>query len=302
MWPWDSREHTSTKPAKESPWQGVIPRELEPLFGPLEVLFVKAESSLDSVPRLALAVGCFTLGGIVTTALVRFHGHRFKRLRNADWLTPDVLDGKRVVKGVVTRVGDGDNFRLYHTPIFGGHRWPLKFRTIPTTRAALVSNTLHVRLAGVDAPEASHFGKPAQPYAAESLQWLTNKILNRTVYCQLVRRDQYSRVANVFLPVWWKPFSLGQNVSLEMLKAGWATVYSQSGAEYGAIGEEEFKRQESKAKAARVGMWVNGELQESPAEYKKRIGSPAAQADSDLETGTDELSVRKTAEASRNMG
>ena len=30
-------------------------------------------------------------------------------------------------------VGDADNFRLYHTPGIGW-RWPLKFRTIPTTR------------------------------------------------------------------------------------------------------------------------------------------------------------------------
>lgn len=30
-------------------------------------------------------------------------------------------------------VGDADNFRLYHTPGIGW-RWPLKFRTVPSTR------------------------------------------------------------------------------------------------------------------------------------------------------------------------
>ena len=33
-----------------------------------------------------------------------------------------------------------------------------------------------------------------------------------------------------------------------MLKAGWATVYSQSGAEYGDAGEEQYKRVEQEAK------------------------------------------------------
>ena len=82
----------------------------------------------------------------------------------------------------------------------------------------LKNETLSIRIAGVDAPEvfcvskcylpllsysipniffifkASHFGKPAQPYAAESLTWLREKILGKVVYCQLLRKDQYSRI------------------------------------------------------------------------------------------------------------
>jgi len=72
--------------------------------------------------------------------------------------------------------------------------------------------------------------------------------------------------------------SLGRrkNLSLEMLRAGWATTYEQAGAEYGDIdgkgkgGKDEFLRVEARAKAARRGMWATGVTLETPAEYKKR--------------------------------
>ena len=83
----------------------------------------------------------------------------------------------------------------------------------PTPCADLKDQTLHIRLAGVDAPEvrvllpknpcrwtyipqAAHFGKPAQPYAAESLAWLRETLIGKKVYCQLIRRDQYSRIVS----------------------------------------------------------------------------------------------------------
>ncbi|RFU31141.1 hypothetical protein B7463_g5217, partial [Scytalidium lignicola] len=38
---------------------------------------------------------------------------------------------------------------------------------------------IHIRIAGIDAPEAAHFGKPAQPLATEALTWLKNYTLNQ---------------------------------------------------------------------------------------------------------------------------
>lgn len=46
----------------------------------------------------------------------------------------------------------------------------------------------------LDCVQGSHFGRQAQPYAAEALTWLKDTIEGRVVYCQLVRRDQYSRI------------------------------------------------------------------------------------------------------------
>ena len=42
-------------------------------------------------------------------------------------------------------------------------------------------------------------------------------------------------------------FATGKNLPLEMLRAGWGSVYEQAGAEYGARGVEEFLRVQSEA-------------------------------------------------------
>lgn len=47
---------------------------------------------------------------------------------------------------------------------------------------------------GVDAPEAAHFGKEAQPYAFEALNWLKGEIEGKRLWVQLIRRDQYGRI------------------------------------------------------------------------------------------------------------
>ncbi|GBE87005.1 Probable endonuclease [Sparassis crispa] len=186
-----------------------------------------------------------------------------------------MLAKKRWIKGYVTSVGDADNFRVYHTPAFGW-RWPLKFRRIPTASRELKDRTIHIRLAGVDAPEAGHFGRPAQAYAQESLAWLKNQTEGKMVYCQLLRRDQYGRiVAHPHLKPWLLPafLSRGKCVPLEMLRAGWVGVYEQAGAEYGHGGKEAYMRIQSEAQAARRGMWKHGTDGETPAEYKRRYSS-----------------------------
>jgi len=64
-----------------------------------------------------------------------------------------------------------------------------------------------------------------------------------------------------------------RNVSIEMLKAGWAIVYEQAGAQYGELGKESYLKVERKAKAAKRGMWVKGKLKETPTEYKRRYAA-----------------------------
>lgn len=124
MWPWTSTGTTVSKRQDEptvsfKPISDEATKTISNVLGseraaivkekidePLDALtnsMSRVERSLDGVPRLLLAVGCFALGGAVTTVLLKTQVHRFKRIRNADWLTPDLLDGKRVVKGVVTR-------------------------------------------------------------------------------------------------------------------------------------------------------------------------------------------------------
>ena len=154
-------------------------------------------------------------------------------------------------------------------------------------RPELKDQTIHVRMAGIDAPEVrisgalhlfvnmyfyqgAHFGRTAQPYYDECLAWLKNQIDGKTVYCQVVRRDQYARIVRIipmcrlkgyvdrvcFLKVvipYLKPrllpgfLATGKCLSLEMLRQGWATTYEQAGAEYGKWGKDEFLRIEAEA-------------------------------------------------------
>ena len=105
--------------------------------------------------------------------------------------------------------------------------------------------------------QGSHFGRPAQPYAAEALAWLKENVQGRRIKCQLLRCDQYKRV--VALPLiphtpwpwrrrgwgWWSRLGIGsgpattRNLPLEMVRAGWGAVYVQKGAEYGSNWEKE---------------------------------------------------------------
>jgi endonuclease YncB( thermonuclease family) len=137
---------------------------------------------------------------------------------------------------------------------------------------------LHIRIAGVDAPELAHWGREAQPYSKEALDMLTGLILNSRVRARLYRRDQYDRVvAQVYVRKWF----VRKDVGLEMLKMGLATVYeAKSGAEFGES-EQQYRAAEQQARERKVGMWTQpGLLQrlagattkapESPREYKTR--------------------------------
>lgn len=48
----------------------------------------------------------------------------------------------------------------------------------------------------INLKQMSHFGKPAQPYSQEAFEWLKRRIEGKTVYCQLIKRDQYERIVS----------------------------------------------------------------------------------------------------------
>jgi endonuclease YncB( thermonuclease family) len=66
----------------------------------------------------------------------------------------------------------------------------------------LTNNTLHIRLAGIDAPESSAFGMPKQPGSEEAKRWLSSRILHQPVLVKLHRRDQYQRLVNSFKKIY----------------------------------------------------------------------------------------------------
>ncbi|GAA5869613.1 hypothetical protein JCM1840_004479 [Sporobolomyces johnsonii] len=190
--------------------------------------------------------------------------HRFgRRIRNVDDLRPSDFAPRRI-RGVVTSVGDADNFRLFHRPL-------LRRSTVPTSRSELKGETLHVRLAGVDAPELAHFGNPAQPFSSEALDLLSATVLGKNVTVELYQRDRYNRVVGM---AYTRPFPWlrRRNVSEVMLRAGLATVYREAGAVHaGQLAR--FEELEAQAKLKKLGMWsISSEQYESPAAFKRRTG------------------------------
>ncbi|KAG6877419.1 hypothetical protein C0993_007662 [Termitomyces sp. T159_Od127] len=207
-----------------------------------------------------LVVSSIGLGIALTAASIAITNRFARRLRNSDWVTPDMFRRRRWVRGIVTSsvsphlpnphsdsdsaaprsVGDADNFRLYHTPPLG-YRWPFNFRRVPSLskgappppsapllraegflnrrcrprtqrRDAAHPHRRHRRARGTCCPpparthelttharpprQGPHFGRPGQPYFAESFAWLRAAIQGRSVHCQLLRRDQYSRIVS----------------------------------------------------------------------------------------------------------
>ncbi|EDN08282.1 hypothetical protein I7I51_03773 [Histoplasma capsulatum] len=134
---------------------------------------------------------------------------------------------------------------------------------------------IHIRLAGVDAPELPHFGRPAQPFSHAAHTWLTNYLLSRRVRAYVYRQDQYGRVvATVYVRRWPFPF-IRRDVGLQMLRAGLATVYeAKSGVEFGGeVMEGRYRRAEERARRLGRGLWKGkGTVGwESPREYKTRM-------------------------------
>ncbi|KIY35607.1 mitochondrial protein [Cryptococcus gattii E566] len=207
--------------------------------------------------------------GASALTLLGVMGYRryWKRIKNADYVTSELLRRRAWIKGIVTSVGDGDNLRLYHTPgpFF---RYPFKIRSIPTTQKGLRNETISIRIAGVDAPENAHFGNPAQPHAKESLEWLRATILGKRMRCQLLAKDQYNRIVAVpyiSRRLWWD-----RPLPLMMLKEGMAVVYKAGGAEYGPWGLDEMLKVEAEARDAKRGLWALRKF-ESPGDFKARM-------------------------------
>ncbi|KAK1918606.1 putative endonuclease lcl3 [Pyrenophora teres f. teres] len=258
-WPWSGDDHDQNKSSrlwttspKSSDWPSTLvePRTL--------------------IATLALTVS--------TVAGVRLYKTYLRRIPTVDHIKPNYFRRKSLF-GQVTSVGDADNFRLYHTP--GGRiaGWGLlPWKRIPTKREHLTKQTLHIRIAGVDAPELAHWGREAQPFSKEAHDWLINLIHNRRVRAYIYRRDQYDRVvAQVYVRRWL----FRKDVGLEMLRSGLATVYeAKTGAEFGTV-EDKYRAAEQKARDGKVGMWAKPSLRqrlgggptqplESPREYKNR--------------------------------
>ncbi|CCE34484.1 putative endonuclease lcl3 [Claviceps purpurea] len=251
VWPFGSR--VSTKEPHDEP----VPRHAVSWS---ELLSRAGNDPSGAAKEWAPMIFC-SLAGL---GALQLYANYLRRIPGAAFIRPSSFRSRSLF-GRVTSVGDGDGFHLFHTP--GGKTvgWGW-LRKIPETRKDLKDRTISIRLAGVDAPEGAHFGRPAQPYAAEAQTWLTQYILHRNVRAYIYKRDQYNRVVAT---VYVRRFFIRRNVGLEMIKQGLATTYeAKSGGEYGGL-KEAYEAAEASAKRQRKGMWSRRDL-ESPREYKAR--------------------------------
>ncbi|GAM85987.1 hypothetical protein ANO11243_039970 [Dothideomycetidae sp. 11243] len=274
-------------------------------------------------PVVTTVLSSLTLTGI-TLYGIRFYKHNLRRIPTANLIPPRIFR-RRTLYGYVTSVGDGDNFRFFHTPggRFAGwgvlpfRRTHLPVISSPSPASKSSSDTpkpaspkletIHVRIAGVDAPELAHFGRPAQPFGAEALTFLRELVLHRYVRVQLYRRDQYERVVGTawVSPQPWRAVQgLSSNslpvrlllspveiilrllsgswnvlrgrtkvdVGQAMLDAGFATVYeAKFGSEFGGQKkEDEYRAAEKLAKDKKRGMWGSAKSELEKAETKEQ--------------------------------
>jgi endonuclease YncB( thermonuclease family) len=120
---------------------------------------------------------------------------------------------------------------------------------------------LIVRLVGIDAPEESHKKhEPGQPFSQQSTKYLVKIALNRSADVKSYGADRYGRVLG-------EVFVDGNNVNLEMVKAGLAEVYRGTPAPGQDVGP--YWNAEDAAKKAGKGMWSLGEKYVSPREWRR---------------------------------
>lgn len=214
-----------------------------------------------------------SVGGCAVVVALAMHGSY--RIRTAAQLPKRMVGTGRGFTGWVSRAGDGDGVRVVHAPAI---RIPGSAR-----RAALsarASDTISLRLAGVDAPECAHFGQPGQAYGEDARRWLSGFVKGERVRVIVHSADQYQRaVASVYKPrrsflLRW--FRIGErNVSVELARAGYATVYEGSNAQFGGARKKIVKAVKT-ARRRRAGMWAAKGKLETPAEFKRRLRTGAA--------------------------
>jgi len=120
---------------------------------------------------------------------------------------------------------------------------------------------LTIRLVGIDAPEISHKKhEPGQPFSQQSTQYLAKIALNRSADVKSYGADRYGRVLG-------EVFVDGNNVNLEMVKAGLAEVYRGTPAPDQDVSP--YRKAEEEARKAGKGMWAQGNKYVSPREWRR---------------------------------
>mmetsp|Transcript_26868 Transcript_26868/g.53664 ORF Transcript_26868/g.53664 Transcript_26868/m.53664 type:complete len:319 (+) Transcript_26868:27-983(+) len=195
-------------------------------------------------------------------------------------LPPSVLTG-RTLRARVVRIIDGDTLRVRHDPLLlqilpGGNN------DDGGPKKKISESTISVRLYGVDAPELSHFGNPAQPYSAEARDYVRQTFpVGSSVKVRCFSRDRYGRIiGKVSGPS-------TDDLSRDLASRGFATVYSGGGAEYDN-NREVLEESVRTAKKGRLGLWADDDAV-TPGEYKREMRERKKKLKITNEVGKDQV-------------
>lgn len=281
IWPFNSSRKDDTAGEKIDRLKEEANKGIDELK---ERITTRSWASFETVEIIIYTVALTTVLG----AGHRFYKRFLRRIPNVSYIKPDELRSRSIF-GKVTSVGDGDNFRIFHTPggRLAGWGW-LPGRSVPRETKELKDKTLHLRIAGVDAPELAHFGRPAQPYGQEALDFLSEYVGSKRVRAYIYRKDQYERVVGT---AWVRKWGIRRDVGYEMLKRGLATVYeAKYGSEFGGL-KEKYMAAEQKAREQGIGMW------KEPTVLQRILGTKKAECESPREFKTRMKAQEKGADA-----
>jgi micrococcal nuclease len=153
------------------------------------------------------------------------------------------------------------------TPIMAAQAGPLKVSRVTDGDTIKVTDgrvEKIIRLIGIDAPEISHKKREAsQPFGQAATKYLAGLVLNKTVEIKEYGLDRYGRTLGVV-------FLDGKSVNLEMIKAGYAEVYRGNPA--AGFDSGPYWKAEEEARAAKKGMWAQGDKYVSPREWRRMSG------------------------------
>lgn len=99
-----------------------------------------------------------------------------------------------------------------------------------------------VRLQGIDAPELN------QPFGAEARHYLSSLLLDKKIRLEWNKRDAYGRIIGKIL-------ISGHDVSLEMIRAGFAWHYKQYEGEQSVADRQLYAAAETEARASARDLW-----------------------------------------------
>jgi len=181
--------------------------------------------------------------------------------RTAEDLPIISLRDHRPYTGKIISVTDGDTVRVQHLPLFSFLR--------PSVAGKKSDTTIQFRLLAYDSPETAKFGKPGQPFGEEAKSYLSNLIIGKRVSFRCYSRDQYGRVVG---SITIGDFLGKRDISSEMVKEGFGSIYRGTGAQYGDHDLDWWTKLEARAQSERKGMWINGaQGVQLPSEFKRQM-------------------------------